>query len=762
MVDDDLAGIEPSWELLRQSMEKAMQLEFPKKRIEHRRFTARLWDYRRILRELPEVLLAMADMHAQLKQRIVWRSWAAIARQSAAARTAKRRKFEQRQKLIDDQLAQAEAKSSKDGSHSLYKVIRSFKTGKTHERVQLRDSQGRFLTAKEERRVLEDYSTDLFGTGDDFQLRGATGSLGITTADVRDQLRSIKLGKAAFDMVDRGRLRESLELAQADPFLIDLVRSYSQDTCENNQKFMQRRGLKTAEVQVLKRLSQFLKRQHKGDKAAMNPELQIWLMESCALCGQALAGNKAVKQSKSTQSRPPRAQLVGLPDPVFILEGFWLLANRRNHCYANSVLQILHWVAPPASLPALQEGYRTSQLARITPEHQVLDSVTRGWTFDGNQQDAAEFLSAILPNLSEMKVCCWETRSPMEAGYVVDEEGISPIFLCAPLAEDLQTMINRWSSQMPVRALVAAEQFVFLAVPRYAGDGKNSSPIRLQELLLIPAYEGVGSTMTWHSFRLRAGVVHLGEEPTSGHYRSLIRAEEQWYLADDSRPPTACQINDPLITGNCYLLLLERQQAELEDFFRNAPMSDISSKRGEAPSQNGGGQGKGKQAGQRHRDGKPSEAADDDLVNAALKDRVVKVSQSETVQQKLKQEGVMTLHGERPYFERSSGSQSMVESLEDPLSTSQLLSGLGDVISRLEADSTQVTMFKTSRPIGDNMTGGPVRLLFQFSCKVGTSELLDSLGTLANNSAFSLLNGDFQKQGAQPSPLIKQIRNMLR
>ena len=561
-------------------------------------------------------------------------------------------------------------------------------------------------------------------------------------------------------------------LAQLESHLRFVLRSYSQDTCENNQKFMQRRGLKTAEVQVLKRLSQFLKRQHKGDKdallqhylpraetlrdslscliaavrasdtdqqqqhvctecgslflgtgalrrhsqkhhpgarlfpkgprfnpkkhakagtpeclacgplfrsyfflrhhveastcprvsillqnqaeaeasvteleqvheqvkaealrdpgqAAMNPELQIWLMESCALCGQALAGNKAVKQhlnrqhpevmtrvqsiitprlqlhkvmmkkghscryseqcdpllqahvlqeaqkqgldltprayevkprSKSTQSRPPRAQLVGLPDPVFILEGFWLLANRRNHCYANSVLQILHWVAPPASLPALQEGYRTSQLARITPEHQVLDSVTRGWTFDGNQQDAAEFLSAILPNLSEMKVCCWETRSPMEAGYVVDEEGISPIFLCAPLAEDLQTMINRWSSQMPVRALVAAEQFVFLAVPRYAGDGKNSSPIRLQELLLIPAYEGVGSTMTWHSFRLRAGVVHLGEEPTSGHYRSLIRAEEQWYLADDSRPPTACQINDPLITGNCYLLLLERQQ----------------------------------------------------------------------------------------------------------------------------------------------------------------------------------------------------------
>ena len=55
-----------------------------------------------------------------------------------------------------------------------------------------------------------------------------------------------------------------------------------------------------------------------------------------------------------------------------------------------------------------------------------------------------------------------------------------------------------------------------------------------------------------------------------------------------------------------------------------------------------------------------------------------------------------------------------------------------------------------------------MRLLFQFSCKVGAADLLDTLGTLANNSAFSLLNGDFQKQGAQPSPLVKQIRNMLR
>ena len=1169
MVDDALQGTEPSWALLRQTMEQALQSTFPKKRNEHRHHAESLWSYRRTLRSLPEVLLALADLHRQLKQRLVWRTWAAVARQSAAARHAQRRKFEQRQQLIDEQLAQAEAKSSRDGSHSLYKVIRSFKTGKPHERVQLRDEHGRFLTMKEERKVLEDYSRDLFGTGLDFQLTGASGSLGITTTEVMDQLRSIKVGKAvprdcppivawrslgpeaiqhisqllnketqadsldpkitsssiswlpkppkkpdkpaslrpigviapegkvlaghlrkrlkptlqavmsevtqfgfvpgrgteeaickalthvdearerarhmqrqagrghggvtlkgsltfsvdmskAFDMVDRRRLRESLELADADPFLIDLVgklhiqalydmtasdqafsiatqrgikqgcklapslfafatfllfrrlgaksdiaslqkvltmyaddtllqmhfddkaqmqealqlcdllldqltelgfkvnpeksalllqlhggsaqptrqglitteqgekfvqlpsgrlialrsqvtylgiiisyqdyemkslrhrlqaskaalkevahavrnsravtekrrlsiwritawasamyglhvvgltpqglsqleshmifqlrfvlRSYSQETHETNQQFLQRNGFKTAKLQVLKRLQQFIKRQSKpgGNKSAllpfflpraetlfdsmssltasskvhtinqqqqhvctecgslfsgtgalrrhsqkhhagaclypkgprfnpkrhakagtpeciacghqfrsyfflrrhveastcprvsillqnqddaeepiteleqlherikvealrdpgqtaMNPDLQLWLLESCALCGQALAGNKAVKQhlnrqhpdvmtcvqakitpklqqhkvmmkkgqscrycrtkvdapgrhseqcvpllqthvlqeaqrqrldltprayegksrAPSTTSRPRRAPQIGLQVPVFVLEGFLLLANRHNHCYANSALQILHWVMPAMSSPVLQEAFRASQLARITPEHHVLAAITRGWTFDGSQHDSAEFLSAILPNLPGFQVCSWETRSPMEAGYVVDDEGLSPIFLAAPLAADLQAMINQWSNQTPVHAMITAERYAVLALPRYVGAGKNSSPIRLQETLSLPVFEAEGSDLSWHSFGLRAGVTHIGEETTSGHYRSFIRTATQWFLADDSRPPTACNLNDPTITSNVYLLLLELQQ----------------------------------------------------------------------------------------------------------------------------------------------------------------------------------------------------------
>ncbi|CAE7405005.1 unnamed protein product [Symbiodinium necroappetens] len=85
-----------------------------------------------------------------------------------------------------------------------------------------------------------------------------------------------------------------------------------------------------------------------------------------------------------------------------------------------------------------------------------------------------------------------------------------------------------------------------------------------------------------------------------------------------------------------------------------------------------------------------------------LRSRVLKVGQSATVQQKIKH---LTSQGEWPYFEWSPDSQTMVETLEDPLSTSQLLAGIGDVIARLEADTTQVTLFKASRPITDKMSG---------------------------------------------------------
>ena len=179
--------------------------------------------------------------------------------------------------------------------------------------------------------------------------------------------------------------------------------------------------------------------------------------------------------------------------------------------------------------------------------------------FDGRQQDAAEFLTAILPNFSPLSLGAWETRSPLESGYIVDEEGTSPVFLNVDMAADLQTMINSWSNRSPIHAFLPPARFVCLALPRYAGHGKNIQPVQLQGAVALPFFAGADSTIARVPFRLRSGIVHLGSEPTSGHYRSFVLSEGQWYLGDDACPPSACQLADPLIACNCYFLLLEHQ-----------------------------------------------------------------------------------------------------------------------------------------------------------------------------------------------------------
>ena len=138
----------------------------------------------------------MSDLHKELRQRVVFRCWRSVTQHQKSARTAKHLKKERRQKAMDECMEQAEAKSHRDGSHSLYKIIRQFRTCKPQERVQLRDDHGCFLSSSDEAGLLKSYSETLFGTGEDFPLTGTKGRLGISPAEVKEQISSIKVGKA--------------------------------------------------------------------------------------------------------------------------------------------------------------------------------------------------------------------------------------------------------------------------------------------------------------------------------------------------------------------------------------------------------------------------------------------------------------------------------------------------------------------------------------------------------------------------------------
>ena len=66
--------------------------------------------------------------------------------------------------------------------------------------------------------------------------------------------------------------------------------------------------------------------------------------------------------TRPAQGGAKSCSALGLAHPVVQLEGFLLLANTRNHCYANSSLQCLYWLLPSIRDSLMQEAQRVSQL----------------------------------------------------------------------------------------------------------------------------------------------------------------------------------------------------------------------------------------------------------------------------------------------------------------------------------------------------------------------------------------------------------------
>ena len=154
------------------------------------------WRAARAIQHIPTSLQVISDLLPDLKMRISFHKWKQLASARTRARNSRKIKQTQKQEQLDAALQSALKEQQLDGGHSLHKTIKQFCKWKAEEKVQLRDSQGRFLKKSEEIRELTSYSNDLFGTGADFPLEGGTSRISFTADDVLEQLSSIKIGKA--------------------------------------------------------------------------------------------------------------------------------------------------------------------------------------------------------------------------------------------------------------------------------------------------------------------------------------------------------------------------------------------------------------------------------------------------------------------------------------------------------------------------------------------------------------------------------------
>ena len=243
------------------------------------------------------------------------------------------------------------------------------------------------------------------------------------------------------------------------------------------------------------------------------------------------------------------------------------MLNSGNSCYVNFTLQALaalntgHFAFE--SLQSLLD-LCASHLSDTRPLNPTglfqLRSLLPRWRFDGRQQDASEFYTALTSQgVGELQAVQWQGRTDgqIEAADI----GESPLLLPqSPDHTSLSQLVGAWSENSFQRGLLWAPPLLAVVLGRWSAGHKIHTAVSLSEVN-IPVWEE-GQTRTWYRYKVRAGVFHIGAEVTSGHYRSfwLSLPHETLLTGDDAvRPSPASASDTKRVKEGSFLLFLVRQ-----------------------------------------------------------------------------------------------------------------------------------------------------------------------------------------------------------
>ena len=243
------------------------------------------------------------------------------------------------------------------------------------------------------------------------------------------------------------------------------------------------------------------------------------------------------------------------------------MLNSGNSCCVNSTLQ---------ALAALNTGHFAfeslqtlldlcaSHLSDARPLNPTglfqLRSLLPRWRFDGRQQDASEFYTALTSQgVGDLQAVQWQGRTDghIEAADV----GESPLLLPqTPDHTSLSQIVGAWSDGSFQRGLLWAPPLLAVVLGRWSAGHNITTAVSFSEVN-IPVWEE-GQARTWYRYTVRSGVFHIGAEVTSGHYRSFWYSQPHAVLltGDDAvRPTTASTSDTKRIKEGSFLLFLVRQ-----------------------------------------------------------------------------------------------------------------------------------------------------------------------------------------------------------
>ena len=235
------------------------------------------------------------------------------------------------------------------------------------------------------------------------------------------------------------------------------------------------------------------------------------------------------------------------------------LANPHTQCYVNAcILALGHAVGQRPLCPTLNRVFQLCQAHPIgqgplhLAAHRELTALLPEWYFGIRQQDASEFLEALLRlDFS----CIWSARVWDEGLRFCDSGMVIGLSLADP-PDDLQGMLYTWHNQQFKHALDGARELICLQFGRYPHLIKNSRRVCIPSSVAVPVFvDALSYNVTWVNYRIESAVIHLGRRPTSGHYRALLQVGRSWYYTNDHVAAKRCTVL-PEHERGCYLLLL--------------------------------------------------------------------------------------------------------------------------------------------------------------------------------------------------------------
>ena len=137
--------------------------------------------------------------------------------------------------------------------------------------------------------------------------------------------------------------------------------------------------------------------------------------------------------------------------------------------------------------------------------------------------------------------------------------------------------------------------------------------------------------------------------------------------------------------------------------------------------------------------------------------RMDKFENDKSSQEQLKQKG-QCVDGKWHYEAWSPDLKKLAITSAEPMESRMIKDTLDKILNIIRLNPGCVKIFKASRPLTGNMSGGPVRVMIQFSIK-SPAELFKMLDSLVQNTIFELVNADFQHHSLVRSPLAIQVGN---